>query len=232
MFVYTHTQTDRQTDGHTHTHTHTCSLSLSHADLHHKLSRCVGEGSNKWLVSSSSYDITNNWRVSSSSYDITIHIHPPHVASYSYDMYPPPHMKCVLLLIWHVGMWERDQTRKRPSRRLPRRPWTATHSQKSSSSYRTCILLLIEVLNGNTFSKVLVNKHVSSSSYDMYPPPHMKCILLLTDINQLSRKLGGSAKKVCVRVSVSLSLSLSPSLSICVSRVREEWYAEKVCVSV
>jgi hypothetical protein len=70
-----------------------------------------------------------------------------HVSSSSYDMCPPPHMTCILLLIWHV----------------------------SSSSYAmyppphmTCILLLIWHV-----CILLLIWHVSSSSYAMCPPPHM-----------------------------------------------------------
>jgi len=70
-----------------------------------------------------------------------------HVSSSSYDMYPPPHMTCILLLIWRVSSSLYTKALEARSDMCP-------------PPHMTCILLLIW--------------HVSSSSYDMYPPPYIQ----------------------------------------------------------
>jgi len=93
-----------------------------------------------------------------------------HVSSSSYDMYPsypPPHMTCILLLIWHVSSSSYDMYPPPHMTCILLLIWHVSSSSHDMypSPHMTCILLLIW--------------HVSSSSYDMYPPPHMTCILLL-----------------------------------------------------
>jgi hypothetical protein len=91
-------------------------------------------------------------------------------------MYPPPHMKCILLLIWHVlGFSKRSSTSAWYSAISSRNLVCSLIWHVSSSSYdmyppphMTCIS------TRNLVCSLIW--HVSSSSYDMYPPPHITCI--------------------------------------------------------
>jgi hypothetical protein len=89
----------------------------------------------------------------------------------------PPHMTCILLLIGIRG----------------HHPLWLVAQADHLGVYMTCILLLIWHVSSSSYDMdppphlylslkqtlLVCICHVSSSSCDMYPPPHMTCIILL-----------------------------------------------------